>query len=78
MQFMNESILLTGASGFTSRALAEALRKRGCRVLALSARGVEQQDEYVCALADAARLRTLVYRLQPQRVLAAASSPELP
>lgn len=75
---MNESILLAGASGFTGRVLTEALRKRGYRVLALSTRDVEQQDEYVCDLADAARSRTLVYRLQPQRVLAAASSPVLP
>ncbi len=66
---MNERVLLTGGSGFTGRALAEALRRSGYEVLALSAHGIAGPDEHVCDLADAAKLQALVHRLQPQRVI---------
>ena len=66
---MLDSILLTGARGFTGRALSQALRSRGYPVFALHGQNADEQDEYSCDLLDVTRLRALVRRLQPQRVV---------
>ena len=63
------SVLLTGAEGFTGRYVSDALRQAGYRVLGL-VRGVPAQaDHFQVDLTDAAALRELVSRLQPDYVV---------
>ena len=63
------SVLLTGAEGFTGRYVSDALRQAGYRVLGL-VRGVPAQaDHCQVDLTDAAALRELVSRLQPDYVV---------
>ena len=63
------SVLLTGAEGFTGRYVADALRQAGYRVLSL-VRGVPTQaDHFQADLTDAAALRALMLRLQPDDVV---------
>lgn len=69
-----DTVLLTGAAGFTGRYVAAALRARGLRVVGLVHEGLENDADRgfePCSgdVLDRARLREVVAEIRPSRVV---------
>lgn len=66
---MTQSILLTGANGFTGRALAHALKTKGFQVIELTGLKGASEGQIACDLTDRQGLAALINRLKVDRVI---------
>ncbi|MDF3055183.1 MAG: NAD-dependent epimerase/dehydratase [Gammaproteobacteria bacterium] len=64
-----QTILVTGARGFTGRHLCHALRNRGHRVIGLTQHAVDDADTVACDLMDSSALQSTLTRIKPDQVV---------
>ncbi|MEJ2632450.1 MAG: GDP-mannose 4,6-dehydratase [Acidihalobacter sp.] len=62
-------VLVTGASGFTGRHLIQALKREGCRVVALGLRASEADVSIQCDLTDSDAVRKALSTCSPTYVV---------
>jgi nucleoside-diphosphate-sugar epimerase len=65
----HQTILVTGAQGFTGRYLSDALRRQGHHVIGLSQKPSSDPDTIACDLMNASALQTALSAIKPNKVV---------